>query len=331
MAGNARQKLKLLYLKELFETMTDENNGVTMEEILSFLQERGITAERKSIYSDVEQLRRYGLNIKQKRDIQTKYMLLSREFELNELKLLADAVGSNRFITHKKNLELIKKLERLAGAHDAVKLHRPVVVDNRIKHMTESIYHNVDVIHSAIFENRQLQFKYSEYSRDRARVSRRDGESNTASPLALIYKEEYYYLAAWVESGKSVANFRVDRMSEAVILNEKRVQNKDTVSFNAEEYLKSRFIMSGSEKDTVDIMFHNSLSSVVLDRFGSGTTMRPEDADHFSVTVEVDINPAFFGWIFMFGTKAYISSPAYAVEEFAKMTREIADGYPDFS
>lgn len=328
MAGNARQKLKILYLKELFETRTDENHGVTMEEILSYLSERGITAERKSIYSDVEWLQQYGMDIGTRKTNKTEYMLLSREFQLPELKLLVDAVGASKFITRKKSLELIKKLENLTSGYEAKELRRQVFVDRRVKTMNESIYYNVDAVHTAIAANKKLRFKYFDYSRDHTRVLRRDGEDYIASPLALIYRDENYYLAAWSDRREEIVNYRVDRMTDVKIEKEDRENNAEIHDFDAAAYLNSQFSMYGGGREKVDIMFHNSLSTVVIDRFGD-ITMRPEDAEHFSVTVDVEVSPTFFSWIFMFGTKAYISAPKRVVEEFATMTRKVAEGYPD--
>lgn len=329
MAGNPRQKLKILYLKEMFESRTDEDHGMSMEEILSYLSARGIDAERKSIYSDIEWLQQYGLDIITKKSRGTEYALLSREFQLPELKLLVDAVGASRFITRKKSFELIKKLEGLTSVHRARELHRQVFVDNRIKNMNESIYYNVDAIHSAITANKKLSFRYFDYSREQTRVMRRSGEEYSVSPLALLYSEEKYYLAAFSDARSTIVNYRVDRMVDVKSLAEERVQNRHTLAFNAADYLNSQFSMFGGDKEKVDIMFHNSLSTVVLDRFGDSISMRPEDADHFSVTVEVEVSPTFFSWIFMFGTKAYLTSPLGVVREFAEMTRQVAESYPE--
>ena len=331
MAGNARQKLKLLFLKELFETSTDENHGVTMEEILSFLKDKGIDAERKSIYSDIEWLKQYGLDIGQKKNKQTRYMLLSRNFHLSELKLLVDAVGVSRLTSEEKGKEIIDKIKRIAGGFYSDELHRPVFIDNRIRNMKESVYGSIDIIYSAIHNNKKLQFKYLEYLREQVKTARRDGDTYITTPLAVIYKEENYYLAAWTDIKKTIVNYRVDRIAEITILNENPSQTPDITSFNADEYLRSRFSISDGDRETVDIMFNNSLSTVVTDRFGNDIIMRPEDADHFSVTVDIDVTPAFFSWIFMFGSKAYISSPKHVVEEFAIIAKNVAESYPDFS
>ena len=63
MPKSDKQKLKLLYLKEIFERDTNETHGITMEYILDELQRQGIKAERKSIYSDLYYLEQYGMEI----------------------------------------------------------------------------------------------------------------------------------------------------------------------------------------------------------------------------------------------------------------------------
>lgn len=97
------------------------------------------------------------------------YAVVSREFELAELKLLVDSVQSSKFITEKKTLSLIRKIEGLASIHDSKLLGGQVYVKNRIKTMNESIYYNVDEIHSAIANNRRIRFKYFEYNVSRER------------------------------------------------------------------------------------------------------------------------------------------------------------------
>ena len=85
------------------------------------------------------------------------WYIASRDFELPELKLLVDAVQSSKFITEKKSMELISKIEKLAGAHEAKYLQRNVYIYNRIKAGNETIYYSVDSIHEAILFNRQIR------------------------------------------------------------------------------------------------------------------------------------------------------------------------------
>lgn len=165
MPRSSFQKLKIIYIMEYLLKNSDENHAVTTSQIIAYLKSHYITAERKTIYSDIEALRDFGLDIIQVSEGNNHgYYVASRDFELPELKLLVDSVQSSKFITHKKTLSLIKKIEKLASIHSAQLLNRQVFVKNRIKTMNESIYYNVDEIHNGISSNRKIRFLYFEYN-----------------------------------------------------------------------------------------------------------------------------------------------------------------------
>ena len=150
MAKNPNQKLKLLYLYQILLQKTDEEHKLGMEDLLAALARCGIEAERKSIYSDIAALQDFGLDVMLQRGPGGGYYVASRDFELAELKLLVDAIQCSRFITEKKSNELIKKVESLASEAQARALQRQVYVSDRIKTINESIYYNIDTLHSAI-------------------------------------------------------------------------------------------------------------------------------------------------------------------------------------
>lgn len=111
MPKSPNQKLKLLYLMEILLQQTDERHPMTVPEMIAQLAQRGISAERKSIYGDLEALRTFGMDIVQTKTKTTGYYVGSRTFEVPELKLLVDSVQSSKFITqkdlgtHQKNRE----------------------------------------------------------------------------------------------------------------------------------------------------------------------------------------------------------------------------------
>ena len=140
MPRSSFQKLKIIYIMEYLLKNSDEDHAVTTNQIIAYLKSHDITAERKTVYSDIDALRDFGLDIIRVSEGNNHgYYVASRDFELPELKLLVDSVQSSKFITHKKTLSLIKKIEKLAGIHSAQLLNRQVFVKNRIKTMNESI------------------------------------------------------------------------------------------------------------------------------------------------------------------------------------------------
>ena len=124
MANSSHSKKKLLALMKILTTYTAEKHPMTVKQIIAELKKYGIDAERKSIYTDINILCEFGIDIICDRSRVNKYYVASREFELPELKLLVDAVQCSKFITPKKSKELIKKIERLTSIHEAKELHR---------------------------------------------------------------------------------------------------------------------------------------------------------------------------------------------------------------
>ena len=310
---------------------TDEDHQMTVNDLIDELDRFGISAERKSIYSDVELLKNFGADIVCDKTRTNNYYIASREFELPELKLLVDAVQSSKFITHKKSNELIKKIEKLTSLHEAKELHRHVIVNDRVKTMNESIYYNVDAIHHAIQHNRMVQFKYFDYTVDKRLKFRRNGEVYCVSPYALTWAEENYYLIAYHDRYKDISHFRVDRMSEINVSDEPRPIIEEFEDFNVVDYSKRVFSMCSGESEKVDIEFHNSLINVVIDRFGKDVSIHSKTDESFRVTVEVATTDAFFGWLLMFGEKAQIISPANLVSSMEAYLKNVLKMYsPDF-
>ncbi len=326
MAKSSGQKLKLLYLMDFFLRRTDQEHPAAVPQMLEYLHGCGVEAERKSIYDDIEALRLYGLDIEQRRGPGGGYYLASRDFELAELKLLVDSVQSSRFITHKKSLSLIAKLSRLAGEHDARQLQRQVYVTGRIKSMNESIYYAVDDIHSAIAQDRQISFKYSEYSVTKERVFRRGGERYVVSPFALTMSDGNYYLLAY-EQGRGMRHYRVDRMAEMRVLEDVRAGKEDFAAIDMAEQSSKVFGMFSGTERTVKLRFHSHLAGAVIDRFGRDVPLIPVSDGRFTATVRVVVSPQFFGWLCGFGTEVELLEPYDVRGQFSKYAADIAGMY----
>jgi len=327
MAKSSNQKLKLLYLLKMLEEKTDEENTKTINDMIAELDRYGITAERKSIYDDLEALRHYGLDIATRKSKTTDYFVAGRLFELPELKLLVDAVQCSKFVTHKKSNELIKKIESLASNKQAQSLHRQVYVANRVKTINESIYYNVDRLHAAIAENKQVSFKYFDYDIKKEKVYRKNGDKYTVSPYGLSWDDENYYLVTFSTKYNGFTHYRVDRMTEIDLKDEARDPLLNREQFDISEYSKKVFNMFGGEEVTVKIQFDNSLVNAVVDRFGKDIIIGKSDDDNFNIWIKVAVSSTFFAWISQFGSKVKVLSPETVVEQYKTNLKEILEQY----
>ncbi len=318
MAKSPNQKLKLLYLKDYFCRCTDENHKVTTADIIKHLESQGISAERKSIYDDVETLRLYGMDIEQVKGPGGGYYLASREFELPELKLLVDSVQSSRFITGKKTMALIKKVEGLTSMYEAGALHRQVYVSGRIKTMNESIYYNVDEIHSGIASDRQIAFKYFEYSVTKERRFRRGGEDYEVSPYALTWNSENYYMIAFDSRSGQIRHYRVDKMTSIRVTDKPREGKAALGDVDMAAYTEKVFGMFSGESEKVRLRCMNHLAGAVIDRFGKDVIIVSGGEEYFTVTVDVVPSPQFLAWVFGFEGEMQIISPAGVAEKMRR-------------
>lgn len=329
MAMRQGQKLKLLYLNKFFLENTDENHTATINEIIEYLDSVGISAERKSLYDDFENLRAFGTDVLSiKQGGTTGYYVADRTFEVSELKLLVDAVQVAKFITDKKSNQLIGKLETLCSRHEAQTLSRQVIIPSRIKSMNESIYYNVDKIHTAITKNFSISFKYFEYNAEKDRVLRHDGKCYNVSPFALNWDDENYYLIGFDEEAGMIKHYRVDKMLDIDVSDKARKGRKEFEETDVSMYSKKVFSMFGGKDTKVCLEFDEKLCGVIIDRFGKDVMMRKsENQGKVYVYCDVVVSPHFFGWLFSLEDMVKIATPQSVADEFKEYTKKILKSY----
>lgn len=327
--GRFRQKQKLLYLQKILLEQTDETHKLSGPELAAQLALYGISAERKTIYDDVASLIESGLDIcVERRGHFNVYYVASRLFQDEELIVLADAVASSKFLTQKKSAELIKKLQTLTSVHNAKQLKRTVYVGNRAKTVNETIYYTTNAIHEAIRGNSQISFKYFEYDIHKRKRLRHGGEVYTVSPYYLIWENDCYYLVCYCVKHDKLCRYRVDRMSEVKVLNRKR-RELDIDEEHLAKSLRATYNMYGGQPASVVLEMSVKLMNVVIDRFGESVQPNPlgDGSDRFTVRVDVEVSPTFWGWLFQFGSDAKVISPEWVADEAKLKLREIMECY----
>ncbi|MEG2053866.1 MAG: WYL domain-containing protein, partial [Oscillospiraceae bacterium] len=290
MGKSSSQKLKILYILKILYEKTNETHTLTVPEIITELETMGITAERKSIYDDLETLENFGVDIVCERSKTHNYYIGSRTFELAELKLLADSVASSKFITAKKSNQLIKKIETLTNTYEAGQIKRQVLIENRVKTSNEKIYYNVDTLHKAISDGKQISFDYFDIGTDKKKHFRPD--SHIASPYFLSWNNENYYLISFYEKRNSIVHFRVDRMENIKILSNKIVPLPK--EFSVGKYNKKTFSMFAGKEETVTLMFDTSIVGSAYDRFGIDVNLFDVTENNFKIRCDIAVSQTFF-------------------------------------
>lgn len=327
MTKSTNNKLRTLYVMETLLERSDEEHRVSTKQLIEMLERNGIYAERKTIYDDIESLKTWGMDILYTKEKPSGFYVGSRKFELPELKLLVDAVQASKFITAKKSIELIKKLESMTSTEEAKQLQRQVFIANRTKTVNESIYYNVDKIHDAILGDNKIRFTYYKWNLNKELVPRNDGKPFEVSPWALTWDDENYYMIAFDALSKTVKHYRVDKMQKIEILKETRDGEEVFKNFDMAIFAKNTFGMYGGKIDKVTMEFDNRLIGVVMDRFGTDVIIQKVDESHFRVRCDVRVSGQFYGWIAGLGPDVKIVHPESVVDGFREFVRGILDRY----
>ena len=308
----------LLILKYLWEN-TDEENTVTIADIIKYLSEYDFSSDRKTVVKYIDTLITFGIDIVKVRKTQNQYFIGTRHFEAPEVKLLIDAVQSSRFITKRKSKELITKLSTFVAPNQASVLKRQLYFDSRVKTNNEAIYITSDNIQTAIVEKKKISFQYFDYDVDGSQKLRHDGEKYLVSPFDLIWSNDTYYLAGFHEKKEIVAKFRVDRIKNLIVTGLKAVPKpKD---YSVAEFFLQQFSMLHGDKCNVTLLCQNDLINSIIDRFGVDVKTAIVDDTHFTVTVPVNLSNIFYGWVFSSAGKMKIIAPQKAIEEFKNILR----------
>jgi predicted DNA-binding transcriptional regulator YafY len=280
---------------------------VTVTEITAFLKTAGFTADRKTIYKDIEALKAFGVDIICIKSTQNRYFVGSRDFELPELALLVDAVQAAKFISLKHSQSLIKKLSKLTSIHQSDKLNRRLYVEKQVKSVNEKVLYTVDLLHTAINDKLKIEFQYIEYSVHKRKLPKHKGKVYSFSPYVLLWNNDNYYALGYSDSHGKIITFRVDRVMKAVLTQNKAVPKPK--GFRTDEYIQTVFQMYGGEVQTVTLRCENELMKSVIDKFGEKVKTGVDGNGHFHAMVDVAVSNTFFGWIVGFGGRMEIADP----------------------
>ena len=322
-----RQKLKLLYLMRMLEEETDSEQGLTMAQILEKLEEQGISAERKSIYRDIEALREFGVDVRTYQRAPVEYAVEHRDFAFPELLLLVDAVQSSRFLTQRKSDALVEGVKRLASKRQRALLDKRVHVGGRIKMQNESVFYSVDRIQEAIARKRMISFLYFKYDAAKRKKPQHDGGRYLETPVQLVYSDGYYYLVTFNEKHDDFATYRVDRMDRIMMMNEPALRNERIATFDTRELESRAFGMYRGDPVSATLLVNEAAMGAVIDRFGKEVDSVPADAGEARVHAVVMKSPAFFGWLAQFGSRVRVEKPTWLAHEYRDYLADIVTAY----
>ena len=320
------QKYKALLVAKYLMEFTDENHSCTANELIDYLKyEHGIEAERRSIYRDIAILRdEFGMDIDGGQG--GRYRLLSRQFEFDDLRILAECVHAARFISASKAKDLVSTIGELGSMYQAESLQHEVFLIDRVKSTQKGTLNIISTINAAMakkqdgkpHEPQKISFKYMKHTIDdvNSMVEKYHGKLYKVSPFRLLINDGNYYLLAFDDKAQDMRTYRIDRMKDVLLLPEPQEGKEAFEAIDLQSYTQRVFSMFGGEKQLVAMQFENHLLDSVIDRFGTKNASYSKiDDEHFSVSVEVELSNQFYSWLLQFGEKAKITHPKAVVNK----------------
>ncbi|SFG78344.1 helix-turn-helix transcriptional regulator [Oribacterium sp. WCC10] len=312
-------KGRILALLRYLQDETDEEHPADKKTIMKALQDKGYSITRNTLDDDIKVLESFEADIIISKSHENTYFLGERKFQLPELKMLIDAISSAKFISADSSEEMISKIGSMASRYQRSHMSPRIFVSDRVKSDNNHLHLVVDVIERAIEKRSVVSFQYIDYSPEKEKILKNDGEIYYCSPYCCLWNNDNYYLLGYSEKHEKVISYRIDRMLRVELCPEEYVPLPDGCELTA--FTKEVFKMYDGVDQEVDLICDNALMKNLVDHFGDDFTVRPESKETFRATVKVSVSRTFYAWVFQFAGGIRISGPENVREEYMEMLK----------
>ena len=355
------QKMKPYLVLQYLMRHTDEEHPATALDIGAYLfDECEILSERRSIYRDIDEINKVLYMLDNKCTIEEAteaidddeydeekvivykpnkgFYVRQRQYDENDIRLLAECVYSARFLDIKRSKKLVDVVCSHVSETQAEKIKHDVYLVDRTRTDNTAVYYSVSTINDAMSKRldgeahtpEKISFHYTKYSiNDMSKtVARRKGAEYTVSPYQLLMNDGNYYLLAYSDRYKEMRTYRVDRMKDVTLTGVPRDGKEAFDALDMDSYTKRVFGMYGGDRRYCTIRFINPLLDTAIDRFGRKRVIyRPVDERHFTIETEVEISDQFFSWLCGFGKRVKIMAPDEVAQQYRAFLDKICRMY----
>lgn len=329
--GKELNKVKLLFLHDIFTRQTDKEHVYSANELCDLLSEYGINCERKSIYSDIEALKEYGMDIVNVRSPKRGYYLNERKFDVAEVRLLIDAVQAAKFISSRKTKALIYKIGNLLSEFQEEELREQIYVESTFKSEKEDLYEIIKSLDDAIKKSKQVQITYSKRKLENRYLKKSEGKVFIINPYSLLWSNDHYYLVCNNDKYNNLMHLRLDRISQVKLLDSSSKHfskvSKYTDKFDTADYSNKIFNMFTGESGEIELCCDNRIIDDILEKFGDETPLKIFDENHFIFKADVELSSGLISWIMQYGADIKVLSPKNLSDALVEKTKEILSVY----
>ena len=236
----AESKNKLLSeLRIMYET--DINTPIGAQEIIAQLENKyGIKGvERRSIYKDMALLESAGFGIKRCTDKRKGWYTSERLFKDYELKILYDSIYNMKCITAENTKNILESLLSLTSERGRQRFYSQIILAMKNKTEEPELGGYIETIMEAIFCEKKVEFQYTEMDALMNRVIRREGKVYKLNPYVIYQSTNTYYLIGAHDNHDDPTSYRMDRIINLAISDEKWVSPQEKLGEKAEQVLQT--------------------------------------------------------------------------------------------
>ncbi len=300
-----QKSLAPLHILEILKRHGDKEHPLTQGQLAYYLEkEYDVAMERKSVARNLHNLMAAGYPVGQTG--KGVYLEDEREFDDSELLVLIDSVLFSKHISAKYAGDLIKKLQKLGSAEFRRTNRAQYRVEKIGRENAAGFFYAVEVIESAIGQNRKVGFHYNEYRLDK-KLHDVYAELVTISPYRLVAANGHYYVIGKAERTGRIESFRVERMTDVQILQEEQSEGERDL-FDLDKYLTEHPYLYAGEKADIKLKMNKRLAGELIDAFGKDFSVLEEGEETAVIALQAGFSD-MLDWVKRFSEDVEVLSP----------------------
>ena len=349
MADRQAKKLILFNILDILRKYSDENHRLSQKQIEEILlKDYEMKVDRKTIKASLMSLEEFGYDLeysevtrpnnKKTGDLEentiTSDYFLRKDIEDSELRLLIDSLLFSKHISYNQCKDLIGKLEKLSTVYFKSRV-RHIATMPHDRTNNQQLFLTIDILDEAISQGKKVSFKYMEYNTDLSQTAKKSasGEDRiyVVSPYQMAAKEGKYYLICNYDYYDDISNYRVDRMKDVEVLDEKakpfeKLKGSNGQRLDLAKYMNEHVYMYSSDTTRVKLRIIRPMISDIIDMFGSDVRFMDQAED--AVTVQVVANEtSVVQFAKNFSPHVIVLEPANVRQKVIDMLKEGLEGY----
>lgn len=329
MYATANKKMLNMIILNILEEYSDADHRLTQQEIIRLLKANyDMECDRRSVKNNIDYLNELLGNVI---DTENGYYLSEREFEDAELRMLIDSVLFSKNLTQKQAKDLIEKLRAKGNKYFSAKVTHISNLPEMHHADNKQLMYALDTVNDAIAEKKKISFVYNTYGTDFKLHPRRDGRRYVVNPYQMVANNGRFYLIGNYDKYEDISHYRLDKMTDVEILDEKAKPQKNIKDFkngfNLPKHMAEHIYMFSGSSIRVKLLAPATMMDELIDWLGKDFTVKSA-ADEGQIEISLNCNEdSIFYWALQYGPYVEVLEPVSLRNRIAESIKKMSEKY----